>query len=232
MSVRVCACARACACVCACASVCACECVCVCVCARGCTCACAGVQGSAGVECIVVRVHAHRSMCKAHALCMQGTRRQVRIHAEGVPLLLQNQALQPLALRDFAHMFYKTSVWLSNASSSRMSKYHSKHMHFKHAAAAAAHQGAQCLASAFSKLGRRVSDALLNTHACTPNVQLLPPLIKELNEWTVAQRECAARSLLTTLVLAGEGATSHLDALVPALCAAIGDESTEVRSMR
>lgn len=47
---------------------------------------------------------------------------------------------------------------------------------------------------------------------------LLPPLIKELGEWTVGLRAAAARQLHTVLVLAEASSTPHLQALVPALC--------------
>jgi hypothetical protein len=58
--------------------------------------------------------------------------------------------------------------------------------------------------------------------------QLLPPAIKELTEWTVALRSSAARTLHHMLLLAGQGSTGHLPALLPALCSAIGDEDVEV----
>lgn len=58
--------------------------------------------------------------------------------------------------------------------------------------------------------------------------KLLPPIAKELTEWTVALRVAAARNLHTTLVLAEAAATDHLQQLVPALCSAIGDEDADV----
>lgn len=61
--------------------------------------------------------------------------------------------------------------------------------------------------------------------------QLLPSLIRELREWTAALRHTAARCLHTLLVLAGPAATPHLARLVPALCAAVGDEDPEVAAM-
>lgn len=57
---------------------------------------------------------------------------------------------------------------------------------------------------------------------------LLPPIIKELTEWLVAQRVCAARSLHTTLVFAEDAASEHLASLLPALCSSVGDEDVEV----
>lgn len=58
--------------------------------------------------------------------------------------------------------------------------------------------------------------------------QLLPPAIKDLTEWTAALRSAAARSLHTTLVLSEGSATNHLPALLPALCAAVGDEDADI----
>jgi hypothetical protein len=58
--------------------------------------------------------------------------------------------------------------------------------------------------------------------------QLLPPLLRELGEWTVAMRCSAARCLHALLVLAGPAATPQLGRLLPALCAAVGDEEAEV----
>jgi hypothetical protein len=57
---------------------------------------------------------------------------------------------------------------------------------------------------------------------------LLPTAIRELGEWTVSLRSCAARTLRTMLLLAGGAAQPHLPALLPALCVAIGDEDAEV----
>jgi len=57
---------------------------------------------------------------------------------------------------------------------------------------------------------------------------LLPPLVKELGEWTVGQRVSAARQLQTVLVLAEAEATTHLAVLVPGLCSGIGDSDAEV----
>lgn len=48
--------------------------------------------------------------------------------------------------------------------------------------------------------------------------QLLPPLIRELGEWTVGLRVAGGRLLHTVLVLAEASATTHLQALIPALC--------------
>ncbi|MEW5314213.1 MAG: hypothetical protein WDW38_005727 [Sanguina aurantia] len=58
--------------------------------------------------------------------------------------------------------------------------------------------------------------------------QLLPPLTRDLSEWTVGQRSAASRALHTTLVMAEAGSTAHLLPLLPALCNAIGDEDAEV----
>ncbi|KAF5839047.1 hypothetical protein DUNSADRAFT_1744 [Dunaliella salina] len=95
-------------------------------------------------------------------------------------------------------------------------------------------EAAATSAEAMSAAGNKGSALLTGPPArgarrlvCELLPELLPPLIKDLTEWTVAQRLCAARSMLTTLVLAGEGVTSHLTTLIPALCSAIGDESTE-----
>lgn len=57
---------------------------------------------------------------------------------------------------------------------------------------------------------------------------LLPPLLRELSEWTVSLRACAARQLRTLLVLVEGGITAQLPRLLPALCSAIGDEDGEV----
>ncbi|GLI65295.1 hypothetical protein VaNZ11_008788 [Volvox africanus] len=56
----------------------------------------------------------------------------------------------------------------------------------------------------------------------------LPPLVRQLGEWTSALRVAAARGLHTTLVLAEEGVARHLELLLPALCSAIADEELEV----
>ncbi|GLC36173.1 HEAT repeat-containing protein 2 [Pleodorina starrii] len=58
--------------------------------------------------------------------------------------------------------------------------------------------------------------------------QHLPPLVRQLGEWTSGLRVAAARGLHTTLVLAEEGAARHLKLLLPALCSAIADEELEV----
>ncbi|GBF89235.1 hypothetical protein Rsub_02112 [Raphidocelis subcapitata] len=57
---------------------------------------------------------------------------------------------------------------------------------------------------------------------------LLPPLLRELGEWTIAQRCAAARCLHALLVLAGGAATPQLARLVPALCSAVGDDDADV----
>lgn len=58
--------------------------------------------------------------------------------------------------------------------------------------------------------------------------RLLPPVVKELGEWTIALRGSAARSLHTTLVLAEDATTNHLQHLIAALCTAIADEDADV----
>ena len=57
---------------------------------------------------------------------------------------------------------------------------------------------------------------------------LLQPLLAEVSEWTVALRSAASRQLHTVLVLGESGVAPQLPRLLPALCAAIGDEDTEV----
>eukprot|EP00798_Chlamydomonas_sp_ICE-L_P021005 gene21005-27864_t len=74
--------------------------------------------------------------------------------------------------------------------------------------------------------GRPSSGARQISHMLMP--RLLPPLLRELSEWTVALRSCAARQLHTLLILAEDAATPHLDKLLPALCSAIGDEEADV----
>ena len=46
---------------------------------------------------------------------------------------------------------------------------------------------------------------------------MLPPLVRALQEWTVALRSKAARSLSAALQLAGSAAADHLLLLLPAL---------------
>lgn len=58
--------------------------------------------------------------------------------------------------------------------------------------------------------------------------ELLPAMLRALGEWTAALRCAAARELHALLVLAGAAATPQLARLVPALCAAVGDEDAEV----
>ncbi|GFR52527.1 hypothetical protein Agub_g15100 [Astrephomene gubernaculifera] len=70
-------------------------------------------------------------------------------------------------------------------------------------------------------------------HGCRTMVrdllrQHLPPLVRQLGEWTSSLRVAAARGLHTTLVMAEEGASVHLRLLLPALCSAIADEELEV----
>ncbi len=48
--------------------------------------------------------------------------------------------------------------------------------------------------------------------------QHLPPLARQLGEWTVALRVAAARSLHTTLVMSEGAAAAHAQLLLPALC--------------
>ncbi|KXZ49991.1 hypothetical protein GPECTOR_18g147 [Gonium pectorale] len=60
--------------------------------------------------------------------------------------------------------------------------------------------------------------------------QHLPPLVKQLGEWTSGLRVAAARGLHTTLVLAEDGATAHLRLLLPGLCSAVADDELEVAS--
>ncbi|GIL76851.1 hypothetical protein Vretifemale_6386 [Volvox reticuliferus] len=67
---------------------------------------------------------------------------------------------------------------------------------------------------------RAMARALLAEH--------LPPLVRQLGEWTSGLRVAAARGLHTTLVLAEDGAARHLKLLLPALCSAIADEELEV----
>jgi hypothetical protein len=57
---------------------------------------------------------------------------------------------------------------------------------------------------------------------------LLPPLLRELGEWTVALRCTAARCLHALLVLAGPAATAQLARLLPGLTLAVGDEDAHV----
>lgn len=61
--------------------------------------------------------------------------------------------------------------------------------------------------------------------------QLLPPLLRELREWTVALRAASARVLSSTIILAGRGLTPHLDSLIPALCTAMGDDDPTVAQL-
>jgi hypothetical protein len=61
--------------------------------------------------------------------------------------------------------------------------------------------------------------------------ELLRPLQRELREWTVASRQRAARVLHTVLVMGGETITSHVDVIVPMLCAAVGDEDPDMAQL-
>lgn len=57
---------------------------------------------------------------------------------------------------------------------------------------------------------------------------LLPPLLRDLREWTVGMRSAAARCLHSLLVLSGTATTPQLARLLPALCVAVGDEDADV----
>jgi hypothetical protein len=51
---------------------------------------------------------------------------------------------------------------------------------------------------------------------------LLPPVVQELQEWTASRRSGAARTLRIVVLVAGAAITAHLEALLPALCSAVG----------
>lgn len=57
---------------------------------------------------------------------------------------------------------------------------------------------------------------------------VLPPVMKEMREWTVALRLPASRSLFSTAVLAEAALQPHLPVLLPALCSAVGDQDETV----
>jgi len=59
---------------------------------------------------------------------------------------------------------------------------------------------------------------------------LMPPLLRELGEWTIAMRCAAAHCLHALLVLSGPAVTPQLGRLLPALAAAVGDEEAVVAS--
>lgn len=54
--------------------------------------------------------------------------------------------------------------------------------------------------------------------------KLLPPVLRDLREWTLALRAASARMLHTLLVLAEGHSEAQLGLLVPALAAAVGDD--------
>lgn len=58
--------------------------------------------------------------------------------------------------------------------------------------------------------------------------RLLPTLLKGLNEWTVQLRMLYARQLKALLLLAGDGALSFLDLILPALTHSAGDDNHEI----
>jgi len=58
--------------------------------------------------------------------------------------------------------------------------------------------------------------------------EIVGPATRDLREWTVALRDGGARCLHTMVAVAGPRATPHLDKVVPALSAAVGDEELSV----
>lgn len=62
--------------------------------------------------------------------------------------------------------------------------------------------------------------------AMLPSV--LPPVIKEIREWTAALRGTASRSLHSMVALAEGAVLPHLPALLPALTTAVADEEAVV----
>lgn len=58
--------------------------------------------------------------------------------------------------------------------------------------------------------------------------QLLPPLLKELADWTAKTRLRASHTLLGTLWLAGPAATSHFDVLLPPFLRGVEDDDEMV----
>jgi hypothetical protein len=57
---------------------------------------------------------------------------------------------------------------------------------------------------------------------------VLPPVMREVREWTVAQRLTASRNLFGIAALAEAALLPHLAVLMPALCNAVGDEDEAV----
>ena len=57
---------------------------------------------------------------------------------------------------------------------------------------------------------------------------ILPSVVAELREWTVALRLNAARCLQSIFVLAGAAPSAHLPHLLSPLCSAAGDEEEQV----
>jgi HEAT repeats/Vacuolar 14 Fab1-binding region len=57
---------------------------------------------------------------------------------------------------------------------------------------------------------------------------VLPPVLKDAQEWTAALRCSASRSLYSIMALAESAVTPHLDRILQALCLAVGDEDQDV----
>ncbi len=57
---------------------------------------------------------------------------------------------------------------------------------------------------------------------------ILPSVVADLREWTVALRLNAARCLQSIFVLAGAAPSAHLPHLLNPLCSAAGDEEEQV----
>lgn len=58
--------------------------------------------------------------------------------------------------------------------------------------------------------------------------ELLPPVMREVREWTVALRLTASRTLFGVAALAEAALLPHLPVLLPALCSAVGDHDEAV----
>jgi hypothetical protein len=57
---------------------------------------------------------------------------------------------------------------------------------------------------------------------------ILPPVLGEIREWTIALRSIASRSLYSIMVLSEGAVGPHLSTLLPALCNAVGDEDESI----
>ena len=57
---------------------------------------------------------------------------------------------------------------------------------------------------------------------------ILPSVVADLREWTLALRLNAARCLQSIFVLAGVAPSAHLPHLLNSLCSAAGDEEEQV----